>query len=157
MASVNKVILVGRLGKDPEVKYLSNGKVANLSVATSSSWKDKTTGEKKEETEWHKVVFYGRQAEIVEEWLQKGKMVYIEGRLKTRKWQDQSGAERYTTEIVGDVLQMLGGREGSGQQTDGGEDVQTSAKQYAQKRDRPMQQQQLPVQSPADLDDDIPF
>lgn len=128
--------------RDPDVKYLSNGKVANLSIATSSSWKDKTTGEKKEEAEWHKVVFYGRQAEITEEWLLKGKMVYIEGRLRTRKWQDQSGADRYTTEIVGDVLQMLGGRD----------DAQSASSEQA-----PRQNNHRQVQSPADLDDDIPF
>jgi len=143
MASVNKVILVGRLGKDPEVRFITDGSaVANLNIATSSAWKYKTTGEKREETEWHRVVLYGRQAEIAREYLQKGKMVYIEGRLKTRKWQDQSGADRYTTEIVGDVLQMLGGRD----------DVQSASADPA-----PRQNNQRQVQSPADLDDDIPF
>jgi single-strand DNA-binding protein len=120
MASVNKVILIGNLGRDPEVRYSPDGAaIANLSVATTSSWKDKASGERKDETEWHRVVFYGRTAEVAGEYLKKGRPVYIEGRLKTRKWTDKEGQEKYTTEIVGDTMQMLGGREGGG---GGGED-----------------------------------
>ncbi len=120
MASVNKVILIGNLGRDPEVRYSPDGgAIANLSVATTSSWKDKASGERKDETEWHRVVFYGRTAEVAGEYLKKGRPVYIEGRLKTRKWTDKEGVEKYTTEIVGDTMQMLGGREGGGGGDDG--------------------------------------
>lgn len=109
MAGVNKVIIVGRLGNEPEMRTMPNGEsVANLSVATSESWTDKNTGERREVTEWHRIVFYRRQAEVCGEYLHKGSQVYIEGRLKTRKWQDQNGQDRYITEIQGDVLQMLG-------------------------------------------------
>ncbi len=122
MASVNKVILIGNLGRDPEVRYSPDGAaIANLSVATTSSWKDKATGERKDETEWHRVVFYGRTAEVAGEYLKKGKPVYIEGRLKTRKWTDKEGQDKYTTEIVGDSMQMLGSREGGGGGGDDGE------------------------------------
>ncbi|MCU0870550.1 MAG: single-stranded DNA-binding protein [Burkholderiales bacterium] len=114
MASVNKVILVGNLGRDPEVRYTpDNNAIANFSIATTDSWKDKATGEKQERTEWHRIVFYGRTAEVVGEYLKKGSQVYVEGRLQTRKWTDKEGQERYTTEIVGDRMQMLGSR-GSG-------------------------------------------
>jgi single-strand DNA-binding protein len=120
MASVNKVILIGNLGRDPEVRYSPDGgAIANLSVATTSSWKDKASGERKDETEWHRVVFYGRTAEVAGEYLKKGRPVYIEGRLKTRKWTDKEGVEKYTTEIVGDSMQMLGTREGGGGGDDG--------------------------------------
>ena len=109
MAGVNKVIIVGRLGNEPEMRTMPNGEaIANLSVATSESWTDKNTGDRREVTEWHRIVFYRRQAEVCGEYLHKGSLVYIEGRLKTRKWQDQNGQDRYTTEIQGDVLQMLG-------------------------------------------------
>ena len=112
MAGINKVIIVGHLGNDPEMRTMPNGEqVANISVATSESWTDKNSGEKKTQTEWHRIVFYRRQAEICGQYLQKGSQVYIEGRLKTRKWQDNNGQDRYTTEIQGDVLQMLGGRQ----------------------------------------------
>lgn len=115
MASVNKVILIGHLGKDPDVRYMPNGdQVTNITVATTDSWKDKTSGEKKEATEWHRVVFFRRLAEIAGQYLKKGAQVYIEGGLKTRKWQDKDGQDRYTTEIVADQMQMLGRREGSG-------------------------------------------
>jgi single-strand DNA-binding protein len=114
MASVNKVILVGNLGRDPETRYTTGGDaVTNIRVATTDTWKDKN-GEKQERTEWHTVVFFGRQAEVAGEYLKKGKQVYIEGRLQTRKWQDKEGQDRYTTEIVADRMQMLGTREGSG-------------------------------------------
>jgi single-strand DNA-binding protein len=119
---INKVILIGNLGQDPEVRYMpQGGAVANLSIATSESWKDKATGEMKEQTEWHRVVIYQRLAEIAGEYLRKGSKVYIEGKLKTRKWQDQQGVERYTTEIVANELQMLDGRgEGQGGGMGGG-------------------------------------
>ena len=115
MASVNKVILIGNLGRDPEVRYTANGAaICNAAIATSRSWKDKTSGERQEETEWHRVVFYDRLAEIAGEYLKKGKSVYIEGRLKTRKWTDKDGVERYTTEVIAQEMTMLGGREGGG-------------------------------------------
>jgi single-strand DNA-binding protein len=112
---VNKVIIVGNLGNDPDTRYMpSGGAVTNLSVATNESWKDKQTGEQKDRTEWHRVAMFGRLAEIAAEYLRKGSQVYIEGRLRTRKWQDQSGNDRYTTEIIADEMQMLGGRSGAG-------------------------------------------
>src|SRR6201994_2318571 len=115
MASVNKVILVGNLGADPEVRYLPSGDaVANIRLATTDRYKDKTSGENKEVTEWHRVSFFGRLAEIVSEYLKKGSSVYIEGRIRTRKWRAQDGTARYSTEIVADQMQMLGGRGGSG-------------------------------------------
>ena len=111
MASVNKVIIIGNLGKDPEVRYMPSGDaIANINVATTDSWKDKDSGEKREKTEWHRIVLFGKLAEIVGEYLQKGSQVYIEGRLQTRKWQDKEGQDRYTTEIVADRMQMLGSR-----------------------------------------------
>lgn len=121
---VNKVILVGNLGQDPEVRYMPNGgAVANITLATSESWRDKQTGEQKEKTEWHRVVLFGKLAEVAGEYLRKGSQVYIEGALQTRKWQDQSGQERYTTEVVvnvGGTMQMLGGRQGGGAPAGGG-------------------------------------
>ncbi len=112
---VNKVILIGNLGRDPEVRYSPNGSaVANVTLATSESWKDKNSGEKQEKTEWHRVVFFGRLAEIAGEYLKKGSQVYVEGRLQTRKWQDKEGHDRYTTEIVANEMQMLGSRGGAG-------------------------------------------
>jgi single-strand DNA-binding protein len=125
MASVNKVIIVGNLGRDPETRYATSGSaICNITVATSRQWKDKTSGEKKEETEWHRVVFYDRLAEIAGEYLKKGRPVYVEGRLKTRKWQDKEGVDRYTTEIVAEEMQLLGSREGSGGGGGGGGDVE---------------------------------
>ncbi|WP_244814487.1 single-stranded DNA-binding protein [Caballeronia sp. Lep1P3] len=121
MASVNKVILVGNLGADPETRYLPSGDaVANIRLATTDRYKDKASGEMKELTEWHRVAFFGRLAEIVNEYLKKGSSVYIEGRIRTRKWTDQAGQERYSTEIVADQMQMLGGRGGAGAGDDGG-------------------------------------
>ncbi len=112
---VNKVILVGNLGKDPEVRYMpSGGAVANVTIATSESWKDKQTGEQRDRTEWHNVVFYNRLAEIAGEYLKKGSQAYIEGSLRTRKWQDKNGLDRYTTEIIASEMQMLGSRGGAG-------------------------------------------
>jgi len=120
MASVNKVIIVGNLGRDPETRYTPGGDaVTNIAVATTESWKDKTSGEKKEITEWHRVIFYRRLAEVAGQYLKKGSSVYLEGKLQTRKWTDKEGIERYTTEIIADSLQMLGGgpkQEGKPQQ-----------------------------------------
>ena len=113
MASVNKVIIVGNLGRDPEVRYTPNGdSITNVTIATTDTWKDKATGEKKEATEWHRVVFFGKLAEIAGQYLKKGRQVYVEGALRTRKWQDKEGQERYTTEIVANEMKMLGSREG---------------------------------------------
>jgi single-strand DNA-binding protein len=121
MASVNKVILVGNLGRDPEVRYTPNGAaICNIALATSRNWKDKNSGEKMEETEWHRVVFFDRLAEVAGEYLKKGRSVYVEGRLKTRKWQDKDGVERYTTEVMADSMQLLGNREGMGGGDEGG-------------------------------------
>jgi single-strand DNA-binding protein len=115
MASVNKVIIVGNLGRDPETRYNpEGGAITNISVATTDTWKDKTSGEKQERTEWHRVVFFSRLAEIAGEYLKKGSQVYVEGSLRTRKWTDKEGQERYTTEIIADRMQMLGSRQGSG-------------------------------------------
>jgi single-strand DNA-binding protein len=118
---VNKVILVGNLGKDPETRYMPNGKaVTNFSIATSESWKDKQTGEQREQTEWHNIVMYDRLAEIAAEYLKKGSQVYVEGKLRTRKWQDKEGRDRYTTEINANEMQMLGSRAGGGMSGGGG-------------------------------------
>ncbi len=141
---INKVILIGNLGGDPEVRYMPNGNaVANVTVATSESWKDKNTGESQERTEWHRVVFFRRLAEIVGEYLKKGSKVYVEGKLQTRKWQDQSGNDRYTTEIVANEMQMLDSRGGGGAPMGGG--GQPSASTPA------------PAPTGGDFDDDIPF
>ena len=144
---VNKVILVGNLGQDPEVKYMPSGQaVCNVSIATSESWNDKNTGEKQERTEWHRVVFFRKLAEIVGEYLRKGSQIYVEGRLQTRKWQDQSGADRYTTEIVANEMQMLGGRGGSG----GSFDAPPAEQEFASSSGKAA----APVE---EFDDDIPF
>lgn len=152
---INKVILVGNLGADPETRYTASGSaVTNISLATTDSWRDKATGENQERTEWHRVVFFNRLAEIAGEYLRKGRQVYVEGRLQTRKWQDQSGQDRYTTEIVANEMQMLGGREDS---------MGSSAPQSSGFRD----QGQAPAKQPQAVaepqgggdfqDDDIPF
>jgi single-strand DNA-binding protein len=121
MASINKVILIGNLGRDPEVRYTPNGNaVCNISLATTRNWKDKTSGDKVEETEWHRVVFYDRLAEIAGEYLKKGRSCYVEGRLKTRKWQDKEGKDTYTTEVIAENMQLLGGRDGGGGGDEGG-------------------------------------
>ena len=162
MASVNKVILIGNLGRDPEVRYAPSGSaICNVTIATSRNWKDKTSGERQEETEWHRVVFYDRLAEIAGEYLKKGKSVYIEGRLKTRKWTDKEGAERYTTEIIAQEMTMLGGGEGMG--GPGGEEEGYSREPAA--RPAPAPRSAAPAPRPApkaatgfdDMDDDIPF
>jgi len=159
MASVNKVILIGNLGRDPEVRYLPSGEaVANFSIATTEKWKDKS-GEAQEQTEWHRVSFFGRQAEICGEYLRKGSSVYVEGRLQTRKWTDKDGNERSTTEIRGDRMQMLGSRGGGG-----GASAEMREADYSAGDSSPP-----PARKPApagaakkpgnfdDLDDDIPF
>lgn len=168
MAGVNKVIIVGHLGNDPEIRTMPNGDaVANISVATSESWNDRNTGERREVTEWHRIVFYRRQAEICGEYLRKGSQVYVEGRLRTRKWQDQNGQDRYTTEIQGDVMQMLGARNqnAGGSPSDMGATPQPSyqARQTNNggnyQSSRPAPQQAAPqAEPPMDgFDDDIPF
>jgi single-strand DNA-binding protein len=149
---VNKVILVGNLGKDPDMKYTASGAaIANITVATSESWNDKQTGEKVEKTEWHRVVFFRRLAEIVGEYLRKGSQVYIEGKLQTRKWQDQNGQDRYTTEIVASEMQMLGSRGG-----DAGTSPQQGGGGF--RSNAPAQQDAAQPQSDNGFaDDDIPF
>ncbi len=148
---VNKVILIGNLGKDPEVRYSANGNaMANITVATSESWKDKNTGEQVEKTEWHRVVFFRRLAEVVGEYLKKGSKVYIEGKLQTRKWQDNNGQDRYTTEIVAGEMQMLDSR-GAGNGA-----IHDAPPQQSRAQSRPAPQQQSSNQPP-DFDDDIPF
>jgi len=152
---INKVILVGNLGKDPEIRYLpSGGAVANLNIATSESWKDKTTGEKQERTEWHRVVFFGKLAEIANEYLKKGAQIYVEGRLQTRKWQDKGGQDRYTTEIVGSDLQMLGGRSGT---TEGPPDTSFEAPAGGGGDRRESAPPSASGKASEDFDDDIPF
>ena len=151
---VNKVIIVGNLGQDPEVKYMPSGQaVCNISVATTDSWSDKASGEKQEKTEWHRVVFFRRLAEIAGEYLKKGSQVYIEGRLQTRKWQDQSGAEKYTTEIIANEMQMLGGRGGGA--SGGGFDAPPAAGEgYGSSSSAPAKSAPSTAD---DFDDDIPF
>lgn len=176
---VNKVILVGNLGQDPEIRYMpSGGAVANITIATSESWRDKATGEQREKTEWHRVSLFGKLAEVAGEYLRKGSQVYVEGQLQTRKWQDQSGQDRFTTEVVvqgfNGVMQMLGGR-GQGQGAPAGGQQQQGnwgqPQQPAQQNNfaPQQQQQQAPQQQapqaaqpqynepPMDFDDDIPF
>jgi len=175
---VNKVILVGNLGQDPETRFLpSGGAVTNVTIATSETWKDKTSGQQQERTEWHRVVFFNRLGEIAGEYLRKGSKVYVEGSLRTRKWQGQDGQDRYTTEIVANEMQMLDSR-GSGDSTGGGQYQQQAPQQTApqqqQQRSAPQQQQApqqkqqyAPQQQPTapqaapggfdDFDDDIPF
>ena len=143
MAGVNKVIVVGRLGSDPDTRYMPSGSaVTNVSVATSESWKDKETGEKQEKTEWHRVVFFNRLAEIASEYLKKGSQIYVEGRLQTRKWEDKEGNEKWTTEIVANQMQMLGERMSAGSSNNDRAPAQnTNKNDFAND----------------DFDDDIPF
>ncbi len=175
---INKVILVGNLGQDPEIRYMPNGgAVTNITLATSESWRDKQTGEQKEKTEWHRVVLFGKLAEIAGEYLRKGSQIYIEGSLQTRKWQDQGGQDRYTTEIVvnvGGTMQMLGARQQGGSTSSGSSSVsQDGATQGSWNHPQPPQQSGQPLsggqtvrqghqaQGPSepqiDFDDDIPF
>lgn len=164
---VNKVMLIGNLGKDPEVRYSPNGgAIATITVATSESWKDKNTGEQVDKTEWHRVVFFRRLAEIAGEYLKKGSKVFIEGKLQTRKWQDKDGQDRYTTEIVANEMQMLDSKGGStnyNQDQQGGYAPQQQAapqqQSYAPQGQAPQQQSApaAPAMSGGDFDDDIPF
>ena len=149
---VNKVILIGNLGNDPDIRYTAGGAaVANISLATAESWKDKNSGEQQERTEWHRIVFFGRLAEIVGEYLRKGSQVYVEGRLQTRKWQDKEGHDRYTTEIVANEMQMLGSKSGGAANYD-------SAPKPASNNTPEPQAATSPSSSPSDdFDDDIPF
>ena len=171
MASVNKVILIGNLGRDPEVRYTPSGAaVCNVTVATSRTWKNKDSGEKMEETEWHRVIFYDRLAEIAGEYLKKGRSIYVEGRLKTRKWTDKDGVEKYTTEVIAQEMNMLGGREGGG---GGGGSAEDEGGGGYSERSAPAQRS-APASRPAahaaakpapqksatgfdNMDDDIPF
>ena len=169
MASVNKVILVGNLGRDPEVRYSPDGAaLCNVSIATTSSWKDKTSGERREETEWHRIVFYGRLAEVVGEYMRKGRPMYVEGRLRTRKWQNKEGVDQYTTEVVADQMQMLGGRDGaSGDSGEPPSNYEGSSGGGSGGRSTPSSSRPNQASRPAapaagganlgDLDDDIPF
>jgi single-strand DNA-binding protein len=165
MASVNKVIIVGNLGRDPEMRSFPSGdRVANVTIATTDKWKDKQTGEMKEATEWHRVVFNGRLAEIVGEYLRKGSQVYVEGSLRTRKWTDKDGIEKYTTEIRADQMQMLGSRQGMGGPggDDGGGGYEAPRQSAAPARAPAAAPRQAPAASKAasgfdDMDDDIPF
>ena len=143
---INKVILIGNLGNDPDTRYTAGGAaVANISLATTDSWRDKESGEQQDRTEWHRVVFFGRLAEIVSEYLRKGSQIYVEGRLQTRKWQDKDGNDRYTTEIVANEMQMLGSRGGAGSNTN-----QTASRSPAEKPSAPDTADEF-------VDDDIPF
>ena len=163
MASVNKVIIVGNLGRDPEIRYMPSGDaIANIAVATSYKSKDKNTGEQKELTEWHRISFFGRLAEIVGQYLKKGSSVYVEGRLQTRKYTDKDGVEKYATDIIAETMQMLGGRQGMGE---GGMDEGGYDAPAQQSRPAPRQAPAAPAARPApkpapnfsDMDDDIPF
>lgn len=152
---INKVIIVGNCGQDPETRYLpSGGAVTNVSIATSESWKDKNTGEQQERTEWHRVVFFNRLGEIAGEYLKKGSKVYVEGSLRTRKWQGQDGADRYTTEIVASEMQMLDSRGG---QDAGGYQQQAPRQNPAPQQNQAPQQAQQASQDMGGFDDDIPF
>ena len=149
---VNKVTLIGNLGNDPEVRYSGNGNaVANVSLATAESWRDKDSGEQQERTEWHRVVFFGRLAEIVSEYLHKGSQIYVEGRLQTNKWQDKEGNDRYTTQIVANEMQMLGGRGGTSNNKEPVPEPDNTV-DSSPKKSQPI------AKSPADdFDEDIPF
>lgn len=166
MASVNKVIIVGNLGRDPETRYMPNGEaVTNVAVATTESWKDKNSGEKKELTEWHRITFYRKLAEIAGQYLKKGSQVYVEGRLQTRKWTDKEGAERFTTEIIADSMQMLGSRQGMGGGNAPMDDDYGSAPAPRQNSgggsgggsSSAPRQASKPAPNFSDMDDDIPF
>jgi single-strand DNA-binding protein len=178
MASINKVILIGNLGRDPELRYFPNGgSICNITLATTRGWKNKESGERQEETEWHRIVLRDRLAEIAGEYLKKGRPVYIEGRLKTRKWTDKEGKDNYTTEIIAEEMQMLGGRDSGGGNQDRGEDSRfgressssatedRSSAATSHSAPASSQQQRPPINTPApkstsnfdDMDDDIPF
>jgi len=159
MASVNKVILIGNLGRDPETRYMPNGEaVTNITLATTETWKDRSTGDRQEKTEWHRVTFYRRLAEIAGEYLKKGSQVYVEGRLETRKWTDKEGKDRYTTEIIASEMKMLGSRSGAGAPNydAGDEGAARPAARAAQSPGAAKATAKAPG-SIADMDDDIPF
>jgi len=156
---INKVILVGNLGADPDTRYMPSGKaVTNIRVATSESWKDKQTGDMQERTEWHSIVMYDKLGEIAAEYLRKGSQVYIEGKLRTRKWQDKEGKDRYTTEIIADQMQMLGGRGGGGGGSSESREPRSAARQAPASDDR-SDRSTAPVDEAGggEFDDDIPF
>ncbi|MDP1979933.1 single-stranded DNA-binding protein [Undibacterium sp.] len=163
MASVNKVIIVGNLGRDPETRYMPSGDaMTSITVATTDSWKDKSSGEKKEQTEWHRITFFGKLAEIAGQYLKKGSQVYVEGSLRTRKYTDKDGVEKYATDIKADSMQMLGSRQGMGGgagMDDGG--GYGGGAPAPRQQAAPQQQRQAPASRPApnfsDMDDDIPF
>ncbi len=169
MASINKVILIGNLGKDPEVRYMPSGSaICNVTLATSRQWKNKESGEKQEETEWHRVALFDRQAEIAGEYLKKGSSVYFEGRLKTRKWTDKDGVEKYTTEVIADVMQLLGSRQGggaggAGDEGGGGGYERAAPAPRSAPAARPQASAPRPAPAPKaaggfdNMDDDIPF
>lgn len=161
MASINKVILIGNLGRDPEVRYTPSGTaICNIRLATTRMWKDKNSGDKVEETEWHTVVFFDRLAEIAGEYLKKGRSIYVEGRLRTRKWQDKDGHDRYSTEVVGEDMKMLGGREGMGGGDEGGSRGYGGGEGGSRPAQRPAagNKPASPAKSDfSDMDDDIPF
>ena len=165
MSSVNKVILVGRLGNDPEVRYTATGSaVANVSLATSENWKDKQTGEKQERTEWHRIVFFSKLAEIVAQYLRKGSLIYVEGSLQTKKWQDKNGEDRYTTEIVANEMRMLGSKsENSGTASYSAPAAPSSyapaasSNMGSQQQSAPRPSAPPPSSSPDNFDDDVPF
>ena len=162
MASLNKVILIGNLGRDPETRYAPSGDaICNITVATTETWKDKQSGERKEATEWHRVVFFGRLAEIAAQYLRKGSQIYVEGRLQTRKWQDKDGQDRYTTEIRGDEMKMLGSRQGGGGDAPMGGGYDAPAAAPARQAPQQAPAQKAPSQPSGggfgDFDDDIPF
>ncbi len=159
MASVNKAILVGNLGKDPEVRYMPGGEaIANITLATTDTWKDKS-GVKQEKTEWHRVAFFGRQAEVVGEYLKKGSQIYVEGRIQTRKWQDKEGQDRYTTEIVADRMQMLGGKSSGSSNFEVVEESQSAPQRPTPARAAPAAESSGSGQGRSfdNFDDDIPF
>ena len=154
MSSVNKVILIGNLGKDPEMRYMPSGEaIANFSVATSENWTDKASGDKKEQTEWHRVVFFGRTAEVVGQYVKKGSKIYVEGRLQTRKWQDKEGQDRYTTEVRGDVMRMLDKRGEGSASMDQEPPAMESRRAAAPAKAAPARA----ASGFEDMDDDIPF
>jgi single-strand DNA-binding protein len=160
MASINKVIVVGNLGADPETRFLPSGEaVTNIRVATTDKWKDKASGEMKEATEWHRISFFGRLAEVAGEYLKKGSQVYVEGSLRTRKWQDKDGQDRYSTEIRGDVMQMLGRREGGGEprSSGGGGDMGDRGEPRAAASKPAPAAAKKPGGKFDDMEDDIPF
>lgn len=149
---INKAIIVGNVGQDPEVRYMPSGSaVAELSVATTEQWKDKNSGEKQERTEWHRITFFGRLAEIVGEYIRKGSQIYVEGSIRTEKWQDKQGNDRYTTKIIANEMQMLGGRTG------GSAGFNQDAPQQQQRAPQQQASAAAPAGASADFDDDIPF